>query len=194
VRLAFTLYLPLNAGDTLQLKLGGFGGSDVGSLAVDANIDVATRWIEKSLIFPLTSPVAGGFPVDILVPLSTGISIPVAGVLPNSPTLSLTVVSADGPIQNYPITNNGIGSFSFSEIQFSPAVAGAPNEIAVTFTSRSSILPGETVAVTLPGFSAGSLTEQIVLSDPPGVVYSCAWDAATSQLMFFVASTIAVHP
>ena len=34
VRLTFTLYLPLQTGDTLQLQLGGFGGSDVVSFAV----------------------------------------------------------------------------------------------------------------------------------------------------------------
>ena len=34
------------------------------------------------------------------------------------------------------------------------------------------------------------MTEQLALSDPPGKIYSCAWNAEDSRLTFFVANGI----
>ena len=125
--ITFALYLPLEIDDALQIKLPEFGGAEKISFAVESNIGIITRWIENTLIFLLTERVPAWFATQITVPVTAGLTIPPDGILSDSSSLSVTVNSKDGPIRNYPVINNGVGSFTFSRVEFFPGIAGASN-------------------------------------------------------------------
>jgi len=107
----------------------------------------------------------------ILLPQSTGFSLPVNGIRKDASGVKIGVESVFGRIQPTPVTSSqGVGVFLASSLRFDPGSAGVSNTIQLTFMYSFNITVGDTVDLVLKDFSRTSLQTVTVSGSSFGVL------------------------
>ena len=144
---------------TVSLTLPGFtraGGNldhfEIAGAPAFAN----ASWVEASstLVLTATAPIDGDTAVSLSLPTHVGIFHPATGVTRNSVDLKIETNSQSGPVLKTSISETeAVGAISHATVSFSPAKAGVPVQITLTFTYSQDMDAREYFTVTLPGFA-----------------------------------------
>jgi hypothetical protein len=189
--LALTLMTSFNVtlGDYIDLYLKGFrtgntGMKNVSLSGIEAQGLTAT-WIpnNQTIRFKVVSNstlLVAGISNTLLVDRKSLVLLPttvlerneggigLSGSFQHCGNLSRRVVDGSGPV----------GIMNWSNISFGNPVAGETTEILVTFSCSSAIAPGDTVEVSLGGFTRGGDMPALRLS--PSGMFDASWHEAQS--------------
>ena len=145
-------------GELIIFKLPKFIGQsvfiqDATSLDIDNTVQ-SIEWNQTlySLTLVLGRDLIGGFEeLAVMIPGSMlKVQLPISGLLPNQPGIAVSCNARAGPVYDlYGVKTPSIGSFLSSEILFAPPVAGAYVGIALNFSARMDLIPGDSVFLAL---------------------------------------------
>jgi hypothetical protein len=163
IRVRFTPSMPMFPGDKLVVRLPYFTGESSscvriafrqseprGSIAlVDWNLQL------QELSLYITGNIERFANVNVLIPASAGLILPIQGVKLNQNTLTMEAQALYGNVPATPISiSDAVGSFlSSPTLSYEPGIAGVPSAIKFSFKPEMDILSGESVFLALSGFT-----------------------------------------
>jgi hypothetical protein len=155
ISLSFSTTMPLSTGEQLNISLPKFSAlsrSDIENVKLDAQSAsrLSAKWVNAHQYFQITwkVAVAKNFRYDLTILADNGIRLPEHGVRLNDPDLGLSCNARAGPITLIPIRyTQAVGVFMIQNVSFSPALAGMPADVVVTFQLNREIEEGEEMAL-----------------------------------------------
>ena len=178
VTVAFANTVDMVADDHVQVTLADFGGTNDPSfdsppgqtLAGSTNFQPSTSsWTsvsDKRLQLVLNSPVTANNAQTVTVPAAVGITLPLAAIAPNQPTLQIAFVDTTSPpaddtsfagmaavLQAPAVASYGLLGTSLA---YAPAVFGAVATITAKFTNPAAMAADDHIQLKLAGFTGGS--------------------------------------
>jgi len=207
LRVFFTLSNGLEANSTVYLRLPGFVGTSKSNLTshgqqaelFDASWDHELLSLKCKVMTMITS-------FSLVVDVTNGIALPAAGLVANSPEMTITVDSPSSWGTRFPVPialTQMVRVFTSSSVSYSPVIINAPVNIHLSFSVEpSGVEPGESIIFNLPAAampvnapsltlsgidnqtftgrytSQGYISLQPIRSTSPGTVYSVTVDAS----------------
>ena len=164
----FVPAIVLGSMDTIVLTLPDLVGDDfAGEDVTDVNGDerFVASWSAScprntlSISIRDGASVEAGESVQLLIPSSKGLKLPILG-LPSNVTIVLTILT-ETRRGNTVCRFIPVGSFSLSDLSFSPAEAGAKTNATLTFKTEMSLAPMDRIDLILPSFG---LNDDVAIS------------------------------
>ena len=168
-------------------------------------------WIETEYKLVLTAlqGVSAHTRVNVIVPSTSQIRLPIDGVKANQTTLWISVDAADGPVWApgfYAPASGGSGEFTRStvitrseavgafinpRISWLPPSSGAYAGILLQFVPRMSLNAGDTITLVLPGLGGfDSTVEGFVAQNFQRTLMAGSWSTDTHMLTLSVSSVV----
>lgn len=144
---------------TVSLTLPGFtrAGGNLDHFEIAGTPAFAhASWVEASntLLLTSTAQTDGSTAISISLPQHVGIFHPTAGVTRNSVDLKIESNSQSGPVLKTAIGETAaVGGIADATISFSPAKAGIPVQMTLTFIHSQDMDAREYFTMILPGFT-----------------------------------------
>ena len=215
ISLQFSAKMDLNANDVIFVQLPGFNVDSMQKhiAFLNCNISNGTRMQASMLVSSLVSQSTLGITlmthvpalssVVILLPLSLGIRLPLSG-LPqcnysnvdcwNNTCVGFTILSTSGNIScKVPLWYTPVATVQRVLLMFGSPVAGQSSSLSLSFELSIPLTIGDSVVLNLPEIlGPATSTEELVVSTPYGIVYSCDWYLDTKTLIFYVSNHVAI--
>ena len=192
----FFLYCNLVHGDTIHLKLPGFGGSDIDSLYLSG--DEAARsfvsqfdgsWDSASSTLSLrvsnTTVLAGQR--YIYIAQNNSISLP-ASVSAAAPPMIRINSHCSGKSKDIEVASwTNVGIVSVSEISYGSRTAGSPTSISLKLNVSHKIYPGDSIEINFPGFEAPN-SAKVELRGKSAAPFTGSWSQGDHAIPLNISS------
>ena len=188
IKVFLELARPMEAGDTISLRLPGFKAISSSLHFSDLHDTVIWNWSPTSELLSITlrDPLSH----NITARLPAGwLRLPVHGVPQSGMGYSVQVSSVFMPLDPSPLNSiQAVGSFSDTLRTFLlPQKAGTPAQLAIHLTPSMDITAGESIFFKLGGFTVPDGSEPVVPGDslsvnPPGSLESVGWNSNSTML------------
>ena len=126
-----------------------------------------------SLTVTFESNLSAGTLAEIVISESNGIVLPTNGVQANQTQITIAAAAEDGGSDAVPVLmSEQVGAFMMSSLDFVGAAATMPAKLVLNFKMSCPIEVGDTLTLSLPGFSG---TNNSNLTESSGG-FLCSWD------------------
>ena len=186
ISIAFTAGMTLLEHDLVQLFLPDFSGPQTTGLQLLAGASGAKfsgLWTLScpgttlSLVVRQGQTILSGEQVAVVIPASSGITLPPTGVRVVQTGLHLSTQAARGPVTAEPVASAmPVGFLADRAVAFAPRHVGVPVVATVSFSPAMGLDEGDAVSLRLAGFSLSSACFA-VWSNQGGAFSSATWHA-----------------
>ena len=201
--LAVSVAMPVLKGETISLKFSGFGGdASTGTPVIglcetdteDKEMELATAtWDPFSQYLVLTisrsDGISAGVVCHFIVDERAGVQVPITGILPDTDAnIGLEASAAAGSVlPGLTLVSNvrAVGSLLSHFMHYIPDADSVEVRIDVGFLPAMRLVPGDSIVLTLPGFT-GESTDCVRIDDaassPRGSITLASWSSEDEEL------------
>ena len=212
----------ISAGDTMNLKLTGFGGNLVEEVVLEGpyanNFEAVWDPVRGDLSMLVLAELPEEELISVTIPIDKNfIIIPEDGLPQGSletPSVVLTIEIPD-EIATLIAVTAGIGKLADTTLSYTtcpigpgkPLAAcpecdgvlscpcrtpGAPTQLSFSLKNSMRLVPGDVIVLILPGFS-GASGEIVAVSSPPGKISAASWDLETTRLAMTLTGEVCIY-
>ena len=193
LHLQFMYNKDIRPADIVTVQLPSFAGASNSNLtltSVSTPLTASWNMDAGSLTVTFESNLSAGTLAEIVISESNGIVLPTNGVQANQTQITIAAAAEDGGSDAVPVLmSEQVGAFMMSSLDFVGAAATMPAKLVLNFKMSCPIEVGDTLTLSLPGFSG---TNNSNLTESSGG-FLCSWDVLSHSMVFTATQTVPIQ-
>lgn len=131
-------------------------------------------------------------PVSLILSVNLGLYLPAKGLKPNDHSILIWTNQTGAPMEKAEsiLISPAVG-FYFSSLNFNNKRAGEISEISLSFSTSGYLFPGDSVALSVPGFSrVNQSSNAVIMRGPNGLSFNASWILQNCTILMYCLCTL----